>query len=536
LRSIPKKFRDAKSDSADERAAKKFLHSNSLCGDWVLNPRHSGEEELINGLRKEIDDFLHPSGELLVPSIAEIANRGRMGPGASLGANGADFYTKLFSSKLTVTSFEVYYQYAEHCATVPIWGTAEFNRLLAYGLPSVVCESRVTFVPKDLTQTRSICTEPSLNMFFQLGLGQILTDRLKSAFGVDLSRQPVRNVNLARLGSINGSVVTIDLESASDSLSLNLCAEIFPRWFYDLLVMYRTPATLLKGQRVELNMVSTMGNGYTFPLQTMLFSCVVRAVAYQMGVRLGRASSRNSKWGVFGDDIICPTAMSDRVVALLRLIGFRVNGEKSYTERYGRFRESCGGDFYMGHNVRGVYIKTLLSPQSRYVAINLLNEWSAKWRIPLPLSVGYLQDSVRHLAVPPFAAIDSGIRTPNDLSLNRYGIWLSQSSGSFLYRYYKAWVPQLKVLEDRVALPRGVYQLRGRIYNPEGLLMAFLGGYITNSRIPIALKQGERPRYRMITGVAPFWGPSVEQVRSHAPDFWGWWNTIVPFNLRLTES
>ncbi|DAD51515.1 TPA_asm: RNA-directed RNA polymerase, partial [ssRNA phage Gephyllon.2_11] len=513
----------------DAKAAKKFLHSNSLCRNWVLNTQHSGDEVLIGCLRREVDDFLHPSGEPLVGSIEEIFNLGRSGPGASLGANGVDFYSKFFSSKLTATSFEVYYQYAELCAKHPIWGNAEFNRLLAYGLPDIVLESRVTFVPKDLTQTRSICTEPSVNMFFQLGLGEILTSRLRSHFGVSLSRQPQQNVKLARKGSRDGSVVTIDLESASDSLSLNLCGYLFPGWFNDLLDMYRTPATVMQGQRVELGMVSTMGNGFTFPLQTMLFSCVVRAVASSMGVRLGRASSRNPQWGVFGDDIICPTEMSDRVVRLLRLIGFRVNSEKSYTERWGRFRESCGGDYYYGRNVRGVYVKHLSTPQSRYVAINLLNEWSARWQIPLPRAVGYLQDSVRHLAVPISAPIDSGIRLPQNLLLNRYGIWASSSRDRFLYRYWQAWVPSIRVREDRLDLPRGI-RLRGRVYNPSGLYFAFLGGFILDSRIPIALKQGERPRYRMKTAVAPFWGPTVEQVRSHAPGFWGWFETIVPLN------
>lgn len=536
LRSVKKKFSDMTSDSADAVAMKKFLHSNELCRNWVMNPQSSGDEELIGLLKKEIDDFLHPSGELLVSTIDQIFESGRNGPGASLGANGADFYSKLFSSKLTATSFEVYYQYAERCTKVPIWGQAEFSRLMAYGLPEIVSESRVTFVKKDSTQSRSICTEPSLNMFFQLGLGEILTARLRSFFGIDLRRQPQRNVRLARIGSINGSVVTIDLESASDSFSRCLAFDILPGWFFNLLEEYRTPYTKIKGQQVALNMVSTMGNGFTFPLQTMLFASVVRAVASSMRIHLGRASSRKSKWGVFGDDIICPTEMSDRVVRLLSLIGFRVNREKSYTERYGRFRESCGGDFYMGHNVRGVYIKTLQTPQSRYVAINLLNEWSAKWKIPLPLAIGYLQDSVRHLAVPPFAPIDSGIRIPHNLTMNRYGLWYSQSGGSFLYRYYEAWVPTIRVLEDRVVLPRSVFQLRRRMFNPDGLLMAFIGGHIQNSKIPVSLKQGERPRYRMKIGRAPFWGPSIQQVHSHAPGFWGWWNTILPFNLRLTEA
>jgi hypothetical protein len=412
VHSLTKKYRGRVSPDADAVAEQKFRRSNDLCRDWELRIENSWDEELFGCFLTEIDDFFHPCGLPMVSSVDQIFESGRCGPGSSLGANGNDLYSKLFSSKLTATSFEVYYQYAERAAKLPIWRDAEFNRLITYGLPSIVRESVVTFVQKDLTQTRSICTEPSLNMFFQLGLGEILRARLKEHHGVCLSVQPKRNVRLARRGSIDGSIATIDLESASDSISLNLCERILPGWFFDLLCEYRTPETKIGGESVVLEMVSTMGNGFTFPLQTAIFSCVVRAVARQYGDESVRASARRARWGVFGDDIVCPSNRADRVIRLLNILGFRVNGNKSYTNVYGRFRESCGGDYYYGHNVRGVYLKHLDTLQSRYVAINLLNEWSARWGIPLPRCVGYLQDSVRLLAVPPHAPVDSGIRVP----------------------------------------------------------------------------------------------------------------------------
>jgi hypothetical protein len=532
-RSLAKKFRDEITGNAEDAAYNKFMATNLRCQDWALNLQFSWEEELFGLLKKELDDFFHPGGEPLVPSESAIFDRGRCGPGASLGANGVDFYTKLFSSDLTATSLEVYYQYAGWCAADPKWRDAEFDRLTSFGLPSITHESQVTFVPKNRDTLRTICTEPSLNMFAQLGLGAILEDRLRSYYGIDFSVQQDRNAELARLGSIGGAIDTIDLESASDSMSLRMLEAVLPDWVFETLLWYRCPTTRVRGERVKLHMVSTMGNGYTFPLQTIIFTCAVQAVAKQFDASMRRADLSWSPWGVFGDDIACPNFMTGRLIRLLDILGFRVNREKSYTDKYMAFRESCGSDFFRGHNVRGVYLKTLKTPQSRFVAINLLNEWSARWGVPLRRSVGYLRDSVRVLAIPAWVGVDAGIRVPYGALLSGH-IHVYRSKRwrfSYLYRCYEAVVPALRVLEGVIAIPRNLNRVPRRAYNPHGLLVAAIGGYLKGGRIPLALKQGESPCYRMRTGVSPYWGPSVEQVRAQGSAFWERWNIAALDNL-----
>jgi hypothetical protein len=533
IASLTKKYRDEVGISAEDAAFNKFLQVNDRCKNWCLKLQFSWEEELFGLLKQELDDFFHPGGEILVNSENAIWDRGRCGPGASLGANGVDFYTKLFSSELTATSLEVYYQYAAWCAADPNWRDAEFQRLTSFGLPNIILESQVTFVPKNRDTLRTICTEPSLNMFAQLGLGALLEDRLQSRYGIDFSKQPGRNAELARLGSIAGAIDTIDLESASDSLSLAMLESVLPEWVFDLLCMYRSPMTKVRGERVKLNMISTMGNGTTFPLQTIVFTCVVQAVAKQLGAPIRRADLSWSPWGVFGDDIAIPSFMTERVIRLLDILGFQVNREKSFTDKWMPFRESCGSDYFRGWNVRGVYLKTLKTPQSRYVAINLLNEWSARWGIPLRRSIGYLRDSVRILAVPPWVGKDAGIHVPVEALLTGYfDVLRSKKYGnSFLFRSYEAIVPSLRVLDDVIAIPRHLNRVPRRAYNPSGLLIAAIGGYLKGGRIPLALKQGESPSYRMRTGVSPNWGPTVEQVRQQGSGFWGRWNNAVLENL-----
>ena len=530
VRSFYKKLVDQTAANADDRCLEKFHASNLRCKEWQLNLNSSGAEELFGNLKRELDNFFFPGGEFLVQSLFDIASNGRCGPGASFGANGEDFYTKLFSSELWVTSPEIYKLYIEYISWFSNWRDAEINRLLTFGVPKCTSSSRLSFVRKTRDISRSICTEPALNMFFQLGTGQVITDRLNEYFGISLSDQPNRNRRLACVGSIDESVVTIDLESASDSLSLECAAQILPPYIFDILCQFRTPNTLIRGEKTTLHMVSTMGNGFTFPLQTAIFACVVHAAANS---RLPRADADSAPWGVFGDDIICPKEISDRVCRLLDILGFRVNPQKSYF--VGPFRESCGADFFKGVNVRGVYLKTLSTLQSRYVAINLLNEWSARTQIPLPRTVGYLVDSVRYLAIPAWENPDSGIRMPESM-IRGTGLFQSKQQ-RYYYRCYQP-VRTVLTIDDLANVtphPDNRKSVRSRVSNLEGLVTSFLSGHIRNMQIDLPLKQGESVAYRTRTKVSPYWGPSPKQI-GLAPDlcFWQRWNTAVETNLSWT--
>lgn len=529
--SFLKKLSDEKSADADQRCLDKFNAANLRCRDWRYDPCLSRDEELFGELRATLDDFFHPGGEPLVRSYMDLAVRGRCGPGASLGAKGTDFYTKLFSSQLTSTSLYLYDMYSECAQWYPDWLDAEFHRLIQFGDVKLARSSSLSFVRKTRDISRSICTEPTLNMFFQLGLGEILASRLKSLWGIDLACQQLMNRDLARRGSVDDGIVTIDLESASDNISLNLVSSVFPEWVSSLLRELRTPNVRLGVEQVPLYMVSTMGNGFTFPLQTILFAAIVVAATRCNSLSLGRCDAALPAWGVFGDDIICPSGKVGRdVLRLLRLCGAQVNGDKSYLT--GPFRESCGKDFYQGVDVRGVYLKTLLTRQSRYVAINRLNEWSARTGISLPRTVGYLVDSVPVLAIPAFESIDAGIRTPRP----PLGLWKSAKQ-RYHYRCRAPHMPLLKVGEELITYDGPVSNNRfQRYFNPPGLLFSFVGGYVRNGKIPLALKQGEDPSYRTVDRVAPFWGPDRHQLASQSAEFWARWNTAVDENMySLTE-
>jgi hypothetical protein len=446
------------------------------------------DEFFVNAVKAEIENFWFVEGvSPLISDYRELYFRGRAGPGASVSARDCDFYTKMFDSPLSSTKGlpEIW----ERCVSMgDLSFEAEASRSLAH--PHIVVDySKYSFVNKTRTVARGICTEPTTNMWFQLGLANAMEERCKRLWGLDLSVQPDKNRLLARVGSIDDALCTIDLESASDSIGLSMLRQLLPRSFMGLLEALRCPRTQLPtGRLLELNMVSTMGNGFTFPLETMLFAAVVRGVARVVGCKLD-----GSNFGVFGDDIICPSSLYRNVTHVLSVLGFTVNASKSFVE--GPFRESCGADFYEGVNVRGVYIKQLRSRQDFLVAINTLNRWSAVSGVYLNQTVCYLSEFIGPFWPVPFdEADDAGLHTPL-----RY---ISSKRTKLGCTHYKKWSPRewaFYILGGQVWTFRD--QVR-RNYNPAGLYISLLNGSIRGSRV---LLRQRRIRYSAKYGKTPRW-------------------------------
>lgn len=517
-KSFFKKLEDRTGPEADRVALDKFLQSNIQCRDWTLRLESSVDEQLLGSFIQKIYNFYWLTGvDSILDSFDTILDRGRVGPGASIGAHGTDFYTKMFAGPLSTTSEDLYSTYEHYIERIPNWYAAEQLRYDQFGGPRVVEGNRLSYVPKNRNTSRVICTEPVLNMFYQLGIGEVLTGRLRSSFGIDLSIQPEINQLLARRGSLYGDYCTIDLKAASDSVSLAMLRETLPASFMAWLELVRSPVTTLPDGRVqELDMVSSMGNGFTFPLQTAIFCCVVSAAYDALGIKRRRnyRSIRDGNYvllpgnfGVFGDDIIVETRAYETVVRLLNILGFQVNAEKSFHE--GRFRESCGGDFYSGHPTRGVYIKSLATPASRYVAINRLNEWSSVSNISLPRTITRLLKSVRYLPVPLAEANDAGIRVPFSMvrhELERRNLE-TENYGSIVYRIWAVEPKFLRFVDGDIRVPKGQ---RKRMYNAPGALEAFLRGDIRSDSLSIRL---DAPRYRTYEAITPFWDylPSVDR-------------------------
>lgn len=223
--------------------------------------------------------------------------------------------------------------------------------------------NRLAFVPKNAKTHRSIGVEPRWNIYLQLGIGELMVRRLKKV-GIDLTDQS-RNQNAASRAHRAG-LSTLDLSSASDSLSKNLVLSLLPDEWSDLIFKTRSPRSLYKGVWYQLEKVSSMGNGYTFPLETLIFFALASAAVESCGAYVGEVC-------VYGDDIIVPCHAASAVVELLSYAGFSVNTKKTFIR--GRFFESCGCDYLNGVNVRPFFIKKGLTEV--FDMITLANKLSA---------------------------------------------------------------------------------------------------------------------------------------------------------------
>jgi hypothetical protein len=522
LNSLLKKW-EVRGAFADERALLKFLTADNRCEKWELRLSSTVDEMLWMNLKQEIDNFFYKRGELLFSSYFDFWSKAVMGPGSAVGSRGQSLYAKLFASELHTTNEELYHSYSSWVKWYPEWNSGEILRTIHYGAPLLVNGSRMTFVPKTSDVSRLICVEPSLNIYAQQGLAAILNSRLFELYRHDPARQPDYNREFAWMMSLGGEFCTLDLESASDSMSVFFLMDVLPPYVFQTLMELRSPNVLIPGIGWrQLSMISTMGNGFTFALQTIIFSCIVRAAYRVYNVEI-RDNTRYGpgNWGVFGDDIVIERRAVRGVLRLLELSNFLVNHSKSFYE--GPFGESCGCDFFRGHNVRGVYIKSLSSQQDITVAINLLNEWSARSGIYLPESIRLLFGSLRDPYFVPYQEnMDSGIRVPFEFFDSE-----SPARGKYAYRRYEPRRKVVRILDGITKVPRGCKKL---IYNPYGLMISFLRGELRNGTIAV---RHDRSMYRTKLACVPWWDyMPVELVQFGSCTSWRRWKSATLNNLK----
>lgn len=281
------------------------------------------------------------------------------GPGGAVGLRGkhSNLLNKLTTDQNTITQDCLAYM-----------GSEVFRLLPVRNSQSVILKDTSVFttVPKDSSKRRPINIEPVVNMGFQLGVGKILKAKLRNFGYLDRGVNDPQHVHkiAARQASVTKKFATIDLSNASDTICRELVKYLLPADWFRLLDSLRTKFTEVDSKVVRLEKFSSMGNGFTFELETLIFASLCYAIC---GIK-------NS---VFGDDMIVPDESYKDLSALLNYCGLTVNDTKSF---YGdsKFRESCGGDYFDGISVRPFYIKkTPQCPMDWIVIANgLRRAWS----------------------------------------------------------------------------------------------------------------------------------------------------------------
>jgi hypothetical protein len=274
-----------------------------------------------------------------------------------------------FLGKLDVTT-DASELASEVISDSPVWGNmwSQSDSILAEVSGNVLFT-----VPKNATIDRCAAKEPDLNMYLQRGIGNYFRDCLHQV-GVNLNDQS-KNRRFAWRGSLPTThpaaldLATVDLSAASDSVTCSLVDLVMPEVIASLMGSVRSPTTMIDGDSHVNEMYSSMGNGFTFELESLLFYSIAKSVCYFGGYK-GPIS-------VYGDDIIIPRLAFHDLEYVLEFLGFSVNPEKSFYT--GAFRESCGGHYYFGSDVTPFYLRKPI--QTVTDLINILNQirlWSVR--------------------------------------------------------------------------------------------------------------------------------------------------------------
>lgn len=225
-------------------------------------------------------------------------------------------------------------------------------------------------VPKNFKTRRHCCVEPHLNTWYQRAIGLAMKRRLKEA---NYMLEHIPEINAANLKFSAKEYATLDLKQASDTIYKRIVEDVFPSTWFHHMNRARSHYTSVDGDWHHNEKFSSMGNGFTFEMETILFLSIVRAVIPQ---------KLWSKCTVFGDDIMCPVDYAEGVATALEELQFIINREKSFAD--GDFKESCGVDVWLykgvNVNVRPVYLRNLEieSLKKRYALANFIHRISLR--------------------------------------------------------------------------------------------------------------------------------------------------------------
>lgn len=238
---------------------------------------------------------------------------------------------------------------------------------------------RVISVPKTLKTPRIIAIEPTAMQYAQQAIAEQLISFLETrrvpgntrenaCYGMVGFESQFPNQELARMGSLTGEFATLDLKDASDCVSnqhVRALVAPYPSLSQALDATRSRKADVPGHGVIRLAKFASMGSALCFPVEAMVFLTVV-FIGIERG--LNRQLSRKDilylrgKVRVYGDDIVVPVEYANPVSSTLEDFGLRVNRNKSFWT--GKFRESCGGDFYDGEWITPIRVRRML-PQKR---------------------------------------------------------------------------------------------------------------------------------------------------------------------------
>jgi len=341
------------------------------CEQEVEHAAHVGSKELYERFSRVAallfaDVFQELENELYKDSLVLP----RHGPGKT--ADGLRGNAK-FDQRVWPSRMEGMFGFIEHAAPTWILGLEKVESgAIQFLEPGQEQPVKVVLVPKTLKTPRVIAIEPTCMQYMQQALAIPLVRLLESERAGNHTRlqaskgqigftDQVPNRLLAMRSSVTREAATLDMSEASDRVSTRHVDHLVSRWplVREALMVTRSSKASVPGNGIQsLAKFASMGSALCFPVEAMVFlTAIYLGIEQELNRQLTRRDilSLRGEVRVYGDDLIVPVDYVRSVIDVLELLGFKVNTGKSFWN--GKFRESCGGDYYDGEDVTPVRVR-----------------------------------------------------------------------------------------------------------------------------------------------------------------------------------
>jgi hypothetical protein len=355
-------------DELEERTFSGYYENQVRLAAKQLEPRPVWLQAVLGRARSIARDLLGGITE------DEILNGTRFGKKASIGCPLASAYIdmKLHVDGDAYTSTRRGYEWFKR-EVLP--KDPMLNELLGAREPVIVESLTLQLVPKAWNKLRPITPLTLIDLYRSYGIGRLAEKRLarrirlrngESVPGLDIRRLPARHRRWVKRHSLELFLATADLSAASDSLVRWILNAVLPRDWYRAVRSTFFQTMEYKDRTLYAMSVLPMGNACTFPIETCVFYCLVRAVQELVG--------SSGTVSVFGDDLIYPVKLHKHIVRVFTALGLVLNQDKTYANY--PFRESCGEDYYRGVAVRPAQLR---ESASKNLSGNALHSHIYKW-------------------------------------------------------------------------------------------------------------------------------------------------------------
>jgi hypothetical protein len=272
-------------DRADKKAmsTNPELHSRAVSDFIIYNEKarlvnislsadHINNAKLFIAQALENFTFASVGSHQCSMDLGYLLSLWRYGPGSSQGTKSTHFCDKILIKQPSCTA---------DAAPLARLMRMMNHQLLAFdGMKKCVFKlatgSTLSTVPKNADTNRTIATEPLMNMALQLAAGMYMEGALRG-IGIDISNQQDVNNILAKAGSVDGTLCTIDLKHASDLITPMLIKAIWPEEWYSLLMAIRSPLIKLDPKLDDANSLTLHdvndGKWFYIPYDDVNYSC-----------------------------------------------------------------------------------------------------------------------------------------------------------------------------------------------------------------------------------------------------------------------